>query len=138
MNWLLCSAILGGLGVATGAFGAHGLKTMFAELEPTEAARQIDIFKTAARYSLVHGAVLLGVYILSSLQPSNKLQLAGWAFFIGTMIFSGTLWVLVLSGQKWLGAITPIGGAMIIVGWLSLGVEAVTHKRIPAPEAVNE
>ena len=138
MNWLLCSAVLGFLGVATGAFGAHGLRSMFADLEPTEAARQIETFKTAARYALVHAVVLLGISILSSLQPSSKLQFAGWAFFLGTIIFSGTLWVLVLTGQKWLGAITPIGGTIIIIGWFTLGVEAVTHKQTPVAEAASE
>lgn len=127
-QWIICGAIFGFLGVATGAFGAHGLQSMFADVDPFEAQRQIEIFKTGARYALIHGVLLIGVALLSAQQPSKKLRISGWAFVLGTAIFSSTLWLLVLTGQKWLGAITPIGGLTLLVGWFFLGLAALTHK----------
>lgn len=137
-RWLFCSAVFGFLGVATGAFGAHGLRNMLGDLPPMEALRQIETFKTAARYSLVHAVALLAISSLAQLRTSRLLQAAGWLFVVGTTIFSGTLWVLVLSGHKWLGAITPVGGTIILAGWVCLGGLAVTHKQKPAPEAVSD
>ncbi len=109
------AAISGALGVAAGAFGAHGLKDRVEE-------RMLDIWSTAAQYQLFHALALLAVAILLDRSETTSLKVAGQAFFWGTLIFSGSLYALVLSGQSWLGAITPIGGTAFIVGWVALAV----------------
>jgi uncharacterized membrane protein YgdD (TMEM256/DUF423 family) len=99
---LLAASLLGALGVALGAFGAHGLR---------------------ARVSVERLAVLalLGVAIWWRLAPGTPgLMLAGWGFTLGILIFSGSLYALVLSDLRWLGAITPLGGLLLIAGWLGL------------------
>lgn len=125
-TWLVFAAVFGFLGVAMGAFGAHGLRSSLLENNPQEAQRMLEIFKTGSQYAQIHGVALLGVAILSKISPSKWINRSGWAFVIGTAIFSTTLWALVLSGQKWLGAITPIGGVFLLIGWLLLGVSGYT------------
>ena len=110
MNFAVAGAILGFLGVAAGAFGAHGLK---GSLAPD----RLEIFETAVRYQLIHAVALLVV-------PSLGAEKAGWAFLAGTIVFSGSLYVLVLADQRWLGAVTPIGGLLLLVGWALLAVAA--------------
>lgn len=100
------AALLGALAVMLGAFGAHGLKATLAMHETAA------IWETAAHYHLIHAAVLL---ILGLVGVSQW----GWRLMAtGTLIFSGTLYVLAVTGIKWLGAITPLGGACLIVGWV--------------------
>ncbi len=110
-SWLAVAALLGGLGVAAGAFGAHGLRS---RLEP----RDLEIFETAVRYQLIH-ALAVG---LAAVVGAPR---AAWLFTVGTIVFSGSLYVLVLTGPRWMGAITPIGGLALIGGWLALGVWAL-------------
>ena len=102
------AAILGATGVALGAFGAHALKAML------EANDRTDIWETAVFYHLVHSLALL---ILST-QPSIR-RSTFYCFVGGVAVFSGSLYLLCLSGLNWLGAITPIGGICLIAGWLS-------------------
>ena len=102
------AAILGATGVALGAFGAHALKAML------EANDRIDTWETAVFYHLVHSLALL---ILST-QPSMR-RSTFYCFVGGVAVFSGSLYILCLSGLNWLGAITPIGGICLIAGWLS-------------------
>ena len=102
------AAILGATGVALGAFGAHALKAML------EANDRIDTWETAVFYHLVHSLALL---ILST-QPSIR-RSTFYCFVGGVAVFSGSLYLLCLSGLNWLGAITPIGGICLIAGWLS-------------------
>ena len=102
------AAILGATGVALGAFGAHALKAML------EANDRIDTWETAVFYHLVHSLALL---ILSA-QPSMR-RSTFYCFVGGVAVFSGSLYLLCLSGLNWLGAITPIGGICLIAGWLS-------------------
>ena len=102
------AAILGATGVALGAFGAHALKAML------EANDRIDTWETAVFYHLVHSLALL---ILST-QPSMR-RSTFYCFVGGVAVFSGSLYLLCLSGLNWLGAITPIGGICLIAGWLS-------------------
>ncbi|MBR59233.1 MAG: DUF423 domain-containing protein [Myxococcales bacterium] len=109
------AAISGALGVAAGAFGAHGLKDRVEE-------RMLDIWGTAAQYQLIHALALLAVAMLMGRNDATSLNVAGHAFFWGTLIFSGSLYALVLSGQTWLGAFTPIGGTAFIVGWVAVAV----------------
>ena len=102
------AAILGATGVALGAFGAHALKAML------EANDRIDTWETAVFYHLVHSLALL---ILST-QPSMR-RSTFYCFVVGVAVFSGSLYLLCLSGLNWLGAITPIGGICLMAGWLS-------------------
>jgi uncharacterized membrane protein YgdD (TMEM256/DUF423 family) len=119
--WIRAGAILGGLAVAAGAFGAHGLKSRVS-------APSLEIFETTARYQMYHALALLAVGILARMAvkepPGPALAVAGWCFVVGTLIFSGTLYGLVLTGKTWLGAITPIGGTLLIVGWVALAAGA--------------
>jgi uncharacterized membrane protein YgdD (TMEM256/DUF423 family) len=117
-TWLIVSALLGFLGVAAGAFGAHGLR---GRLEP----RDLEIFETAVRYQLVHALALGLVAALAGSRASGALNGAGWAFTIGVGVFSGSLYALVLTQTRWLGAITPLGGVAMLVGWILLGVHAL-------------
>ena len=103
------SAILGFLAVALGAFGAHGFQARLAALETTQ------IWQTASLYHLVHAVVLL---VLARDDAARKLS--WWAFFIGILVFSGSLYVLALTGQRWLGAVTPLGGIGFLIGWGAL------------------
>ena len=107
----------GMLSVALGAFGAHGLRD---KVEP----RMIEVWQTAAQYNMYHALALIGVaWILSKTQHVGA-QVAGWAFVLGIFLFSGSLYAMVLTGIKKLGAITPLGGLAFIIGWIALLVAA--------------
>jgi len=116
--WLISGSILGFLGVAAGSFGAHGLKTLL------EANGQSANWETAVRYCLHHALALVLVGLLAGLPQAaaarGLLSAAGWAFLLGTLVFSGFLAALALSGVKTLGAIVPIGGLLLLVGWACL------------------
>jgi uncharacterized membrane protein YgdD (TMEM256/DUF423 family) len=109
-------ALFAGLAVAAGAFGAHALRN---RLEP----RDLEIFETAARYQMYHGlALLFAAWMLD--RGIAQAGLAAWGFTIGTMIFCGSLYLMVFTGMRWLGAITPIGGVAMLVGWVALALTA--------------
>lgn len=116
--WLISGAILGFTGVAAGSFGAHGLKTLL------EANGQSANWETAVRYCLFHAVALLIVGVMTVLPQAvgvrGLLSSAGWGFLVGTAIFSGVLAALALTGVKILGAIVPIGGVLLLVGWACL------------------
>jgi uncharacterized membrane protein YgdD (TMEM256/DUF423 family) len=112
-----------------GAFGAHGLKERFAaaaaESGSLSAERLEANFHTAAQYHMYCALALLAVGILANLgRGGAALQAAGWLFLIGSLIFSGSLYVLAMTGLRWLGAITPIGGIAMIAAWVALAVAA--------------
>lgn len=114
--FLLLAAISGFLAVGLGAFGAHGLKT---KLTPDLLA----VYRTAVEYQFYHTLALLAVGLLLLHWPQNTwLKGSGWAFVAGMLIFSGSLYLLALTGTRWLGAITPIGGAAFLAGWLLLAL----------------
>ncbi len=115
--FLVAAAILGFAGVALGAFGAHALKE---KLTPEQLAR----FETAVRYQFYHVFALLGVSLLSRVWPDLNFAPAGWAFIAGVVIFSGTLYLIDLTGIRAFGAVTPIGGALLLAGWVLLAWEA--------------
>jgi uncharacterized membrane protein YgdD (TMEM256/DUF423 family) len=120
--WILLGSISGGLGVITGAFGAHGLRD---QLTP----RQMEIYQTACHYQLTHALALVAVGLFAGLLAKDglspaSLSFAGWAFTIGTLIFSGSLYALAITDIKILGAITPIGGVGFILGWSALAYTA--------------
>ncbi|HEU4387461.1 MAG TPA: DUF423 domain-containing protein [Blastocatellia bacterium] len=101
------------IGVAAGAFGAHSLK---ARLD----AEMLSIFEVAVRYQMYHAFGLIGVAWAHTRWPVGAVTIAGWLFVIGTLLFSGSLYALSLSGVRWLGAITPLGGLAFLVGWACL------------------
>ncbi|RTZ44526.1 DUF423 domain-containing protein [Candidimonas sp. SYP-B2681] len=105
------------VGVGAGAFGAHGLKRVISP-------ELIDVWQTAVLYQLVHGLGMLAVAALSARFGSGLLSNAGALMFAGVVIFSGSLYVLALTGTKWLGAITPIGGLAFIVAWAMVALAA--------------
>jgi uncharacterized membrane protein YgdD (TMEM256/DUF423 family) len=102
-----------GIAVAAGAFGAHALR---ARLSPADLAT----FETGARYQMYHALALLAVAWAVQQWPGALPRAAGWLFVAGTVVFSGSLYALVLSGQRWLGAVTPIGGVAFLAGWACL------------------
>lgn len=110
-------AIFAGLAVAAGAFGAHALEARLDE-------RMLQIWETAARYQMYHGLGLLAVAWLAGQTQHTAATVAGWAFVAGIALFSGSLYVLALSGIKWLGAITPLGGLAFLAGWIACFVAA--------------
>jgi uncharacterized membrane protein YgdD (TMEM256/DUF423 family) len=118
-SWLVVAAVLGGLAVAFGAFGAHGLKARFTADDP-----MLANWETAARYQMYHALALLAVGLLAVHSSSRALNIAGLCMTLGTVIFSGCLYALVLTGERRLGAIVPIGGVLMIVGWLFLAIAA--------------
>lgn len=99
------AALFGASGVVLGAFGAHGLKAVLA------ANQAMEVWHTASFYHLLHAVVLLW---------ANTRRLAFRLFALGILVFSGSLYVLAVSGLKWLGATTPLGGLLLIAGWLAL------------------
>ncbi|HET9726715.1 MAG TPA: DUF423 domain-containing protein [Gemmatimonadales bacterium] len=103
--------------VAAGAFGAHGLR---ARLAPDLLA----VFETAARYQMYHALALLAAAWVATRWPGPLPQWAGWLFVVGTVLFSGSLYALALTGVRWLGAITPLGGVAFLAGWLCLALAA--------------
>ncbi len=107
----ISGAALALLGVALGAFGAHALR---ASLSPGD----IEIFETAVRYQMYHAVALFGVAWLATKLVGPLTDWAGWLLVAGTVVFSGSLYLLVLTGTRWLGAITPVGGLMLVAGWL--------------------
>ncbi len=128
-RWIALGALLGALGVGFGAFGAHGLPGFLEQLGYTgnDLTRRTDIFETAIRYQLVHAVALVAVGLALEMRAVAAWRFAAWAFFVGVLIFSGLLKVLAVAGPSWnwLGAIVPIGGVLMIVGWVAVMVGAV-------------
>lgn len=110
-RWLIVlGAVLGFLGVGLGAFGAHAMKNRFP-------ADMLAIFETGVRYQMYHALALCLVGVVALSRPGSLLHASGIAFFAGVLIFSGSLYALVLTDTRWLGAITPIGGLSFLAGW---------------------
>jgi uncharacterized membrane protein YgdD (TMEM256/DUF423 family) len=101
------------ISVAAGAFGAHALR---ARLAPD----LLSIFETGARYQMYHALGLIAVAWAAGRWPGAMVHWAGWLFVAGTVVFSGSLYLLALSGARWLGAVTPLGGVAFLAGWLCL------------------
>jgi uncharacterized membrane protein YgdD (TMEM256/DUF423 family) len=104
-------AVLAGIGVAFGAFGAHALEARLT-------AERLQTFETAVRYQMLHALAILAAALLGG----ERASLAGLLFVAGIALFSGSLYLLVLTGVRWLGAITPLGGVAFIAGWGVLAV----------------
>lgn len=116
MFWIRLGSLFLFLAVGLGAFGAHGLRDMLS-------ADARAVYQTAVLYHLVHGLGLIAIGIVTLLKPgAPMLRQAGWALTIGIVLFSGSLYVLSVTGVKKLGLITPFGGAAFLLGWAWLAV----------------
>ncbi|HET7342291.1 MAG TPA: DUF423 domain-containing protein [Methylomirabilota bacterium] len=111
-------ALSGLLAVAAGAFGAHALRERLAP-------DMLGVFETAARYQMYHALALLAAGWALGRWPGGAALAAGWLFVAGSVVFCGSLYVLTLTGQRWLGAITPLGGLAFIAGWAALAWAAL-------------
>ncbi|MDR6960030.1 uncharacterized membrane protein YgdD (TMEM256/DUF423 family) [Pseudomonas brassicacearum] len=116
-SFLMLAAFFGFTGVALGAFAAHGLKNRLS-------ADYLAIFHTGVTYQLVHALALFGVALLAAHIPGRIVTWAGISFVIGILLFSGSLYLLTLTGISKLGIITPFGGVAFLIGWLCLGLAA--------------
>ena len=114
-NWFVTGALAAGIGVVLGAFGAHGLKSLATE-------QGLAWWETGARYQLIHAVALVLLGLLQHHRPGGVA--AGWAFLLGSAVFSGTLYAMALGAPRWLGAVTPIGGLAMMLGWLLLALHA--------------
>ena len=110
-------AALAGVAVALGAFGAHWLREKLS-------VEDLAIFETGVRYQMYHALALMVVAWAASRWEASQIHWAGWLFVVGIVVFSGSLYTLVLTGQRWLGAVTPIGGLAFLAGWLLLSWSA--------------
>ncbi len=118
-TWITAGAALAFLAVAAGAFGAHALKAQLSD-------EALGWFETAARYQMYHALGLLALAALAArLQGGMAVTWTGWLFVVGTVLFSGSLYLLALTGVRWLGAITPLGGVCFLAGWALLVVDAL-------------
>ncbi len=121
MTAIRLSCVFGALSVILGAFGAHGLREI---LSPD----LMDIYKTAVLYMMIHALALLGSGLFSLHYPQTS-NTTAFLFTAGILFFSGSLFILCLTGLRWLGAITPIGGILFILGWISFLVTTFKANR---------
>ena len=139
-GWTIVAAVLAGLAVACGAFAAHGLDAVFTEKYAgqtrTVAGEEIPLarkflndFKTGAEYQMYHALGLLGVAAVAAQRPSRRVHAAGWCLLLGCLLFSGSLYLLTLTGITKLGAITPLGGVLFLVGWGLLAAASCVRPR---------
>lgn len=112
-TFVVLGAVSALLAVAAGAFGAHGLR---GRLD----ASALATFETAARYHMYHALALLAAGWVAARWPSPQAAWAGWLFLGGTVVFAGSLYALSLTGARWLGAVTPVGGVLFLAGWACL------------------
>jgi uncharacterized membrane protein YgdD (TMEM256/DUF423 family) len=112
-TFFLLGTVSAFLAVALGAFGAHGLRE---RLSP----EMLDVYEIGARYQMYHALALLAVGWAATRWPGGPVTAAGWLFVLGTVVFSGSLYVMSVTGVRWLGAVTPFGGFAFLLGWLLL------------------
>ena len=105
------------IGVAAGAFGAHGLKSRMS-------TEMLSVFEVGVRYQMYHAFALIIAAWVQAKWPSSLVTTGGWFFFIGTIFFSGSLYLMSLTGVRWLGAITPLGGLAFLAGWICIAWSA--------------
>jgi len=138
MKWIMLGAILGGLGVGMGAFGAHGFDRYFVEkYQDTDTKtiaghhvpaswKYLQDYKTGVRYHMYHALALLAVGLVSLRRPSRALDVAGWLFLLGILLFSGSLYVLTIAGPNWMnvtwGLVAAVGGTLFICGWIAFAI----------------
>jgi uncharacterized membrane protein YgdD (TMEM256/DUF423 family) len=115
--FVVLGSLSGCLAVGLGAFAAHGLRARVS-------AEALATFEVGARYHMYHALALLGVAWASARWPGSATLWSGWLFIAGTVLFSGSLYLLSTTGQRWLGAITPLGGVAFLLGWILLAMAA--------------
>ena len=118
-NFLLIGSVAGFLAVAIGAFGAHGLRS---RLSPD----MLAVFETGVRYHMYHALALLATALVMERMGGRLMVCAGWSFTVGIVLFSGSLYLLALTGVTILGAITPLGGLAFLIGWACLAIAAAS------------
>lgn len=121
-RWVMIGSATGFVGVAMGAFGTHALARAYSE-------KTVAIWQTGAQYQMYHALAIIGFGIWSGLHPNSTDKLPGWAFTVGTALFSGSLYLLALTDIKELGAITPIGGLALMLGWLTFALSAFRYRK---------
>lgn len=149
MFWMRTGAVLGFLAVALGAFAAHGLESNLkaSGAETSESSenpdpnaypieRRLEVFETGAEYQMYHALAILGVGVAAATGRFRRgaLNAAGVGFLAGILIFSGSLYLLALTGIRWLGAITPIGGVAFLFGWAALAFARPASTDAPTSE----
>lgn len=133
--WTRCGGILAGLAVAFGAFAAHGLDHFLVEKysgetrtvagqEMPASAKYLGDFKTGAAYQMYHALGLVAIGLMLKGRPSLALNIAAWSFVVGILLFSGSLYVLVLGGPRWLGLVAAVGGTSFLIGWTAFAIGA--------------
>ncbi len=115
-RWLVAGAVNGFLAVAAGAFAAHGLESIVAP-------RALEIFQTGAHYHLTHALAIVATSLVT--RPETAAKLAAWLFTIGIVLFSGSLYLMVLTGSNALALITPLGGLSLLAGWVALAMSGL-------------
>lgn len=120
-RWLAIAGLSGALAVTAGAFGAHGLEGAVPE-------RDLAAFKTGAHYHLIHSAVLLGLALAHGARP-RLIDYAGWVILAGIVLFSGSLYVLGVTGSRALVLVTPLGGLCFILGWGLMAYSGLVRRR---------
>ena len=137
-TWVVVGAISAGIAVVTGAFGAHGLEDRLsavygdtvrniAGLEVPATYKYLQDFNTAARYQMYHALGLIALGSIAATPMTRCQKISAWSYLIGTVLFSGSLYVLVLTGQRSLGMITPVGGVFLIVAWVTFAADCRTQ-----------
>lgn len=116
-TFLLVGAVAAFLGVTLGAFGAHGLR---GRISP----EMLSVFQTGVQYHMYHALALILVSVMMGRMSGWLIQTAGWAFVAGILLFSGSLYVLAITGITVLGAVTPLGGVAFLIGWACLAFAA--------------
>jgi len=116
---MLLGSVMAGLAVAAGAFGAHMLKGL---LDPS----MLAVYDTATRYQLYHAIAIVLTGLAARVCDDPRFAVAGWMFAAGILLFCGSLYVVALLGVRWMGAITPLGGVALMIGWSLLGWRAWT------------
>lgn len=128
--WLTMGAIFGGLAVAIGAFAAHGLKQSWGADSP-----RLDWVETGAKYQMYHSLALVGLGLIAGTTNRWSIWMAGVGFTLGILLFSGSLYLLAFTEVRWLGAITPIGGVGLLVGWTGFALSGILAARSAPIEA---
>jgi uncharacterized membrane protein YgdD (TMEM256/DUF423 family) len=118
----VAGSLLAGLGVVFGAFGAHALKVSLSR-------EMLGTFETGVRYQIYHGLGLLALAWAIDRWPERRLATAAWMLLAGTVVFSGSLYLLVLTGVGWVGAITPVGGVALVGGWVLVAWRLTVNRR---------
>ena len=120
-TFAIWGAVLGFFAVAFGAFGAHALRDRLS-------AESLAIFQTGVQYQMTHALALLGLAAL--FEKVSKAAVIGWLFVFGVLIFSGSLYILAVTGERWLGAITPLGGLCFLSGWALMAFGFIKRPKV--------